>query len=81
MNHYKKSMYRIVLSIACFLLCVQFVTAQSTQSLSSPDGKLQFTFDLSGEGAPNYSISYQQTPIVLSSALGLSRMGKGICFV
>ncbi|HET9279982.1 MAG TPA: glycoside hydrolase family 97 N-terminal domain-containing protein, partial [Flavitalea sp.] len=70
-------MYKIVLSLACFLLCAQIVTAQSAQSLLSPDGKLQFTFDLTGEGAPNYSIFYQQTPIVLSSALGLSGWEKG----
>lgn len=77
MNQYKKFMYKIVLSLAFLLLCVQILSAQSTRSLSSPDGKLQFTFDLSGEGAPNYSIAYQQTPIVLSSAMGLSGWEKG----
>ena len=77
MNQYRNSMYKIILSIACLLVSVQLLHAQSTQKLSSPDGKLQFTFDLSGEGALNYSITYQQTPIVLSSSLGISGWEKG----
>ena len=77
MNQYRNSMYKIILSIACLLVSVQLLHAQSTQKLSSPDGKLQFTFDLSGEGALNYNITYQQTPIVLSSSLGISGWEKG----
>ena len=77
MNQYRNSMYKIILSIACLLVSVQLLHAQSTQKLSSPNGKLQFTFDLSGEGALNYNITYQQTPIVLSSSLGISGWEKG----
>jgi len=51
--------------------------APSTSQLSSPDGKLQFTFHLSGEGVPVYSISYAQTPVVLPSALGLNGWERG----
>ena len=77
MNQYRNSMYKIILSIACLLLSAQILHAQSTHKLLSPDGKLQFTFDLSGEGALNYNITYQQTPIVLSSSLGISGWEKG----
>jgi alpha-glucosidase len=59
------------------VFCSQFLNAQSSQQLSSPDGRLQFTFNLTAEGAPNYSISYEQTPIVLTSAMGLSAWEKG----
>src|SRR3954452_14413573 len=65
-------MYKIVISLACFLLCIQFLPAQSTQQLSSPDGKLQFRFLLSDAGIPEYSVTYQQKPVVLPSVLGLS---------
>jgi len=59
------------------VFCSQFLNAQSSQQLSSPDGRLQFTFNLTAEGAPNYSISYEQIPIVLTSAMGLSAWEKG----
>ena len=70
-------MYRIFVFLFCVVFCSQFLNAQSSQRLSSPDGRLQFTFNLTAEGAPNYSISYEQTPIVLTSVMGLSAWEKG----
>ena len=73
-------MFRIILYflfVVCF--CAQCLVAQSSKQLSSPDGKLQFVFDLSNEGAPVYSISYQQKPVVLSSSLGLNGWEQWIC--
>ena len=70
-------MYRIFVFLFCVVFCSQFLNAQSSQQLSSPDGRLHFTFNLTAEGAPNYSISYEQTPIVLTSAMGLSAWEKG----
>ena len=70
-------MYRIFVFLFCVVFCSQFLNAQSSQQLSSPDGRLQFTFNLTAEGAPNYSISYEQIPIVLTSAMGLSAWEKG----
>ena len=70
-------MYRIFVSLFCVVFCSQFLNAQSSQQLSSPDGRLHFTFNLTAEGAPNYSISYEQTPIVLTSVMGLSAWEKG----
>jgi len=71
------SMVRIFASFICLLFCVQPLHAQSNLQVKSPDGKLIFAFDLSNEGAPGYNITYQQTPIVLSSSLGLSGWEKG----
>src|SRR6478736_710554 len=67
--------------IANFLFCVlistQITLAQTPKEIISPDGKLLFSFSLSKDGAPVYTISYQQKPIVLSSALGLNGWDKG----
>ncbi len=60
-----------------FLLSVKFLVAQSPNQLSSPDGKLLFSLSLSNEGAPLYTVSYQQTPIVYSSNMGLNGWEKG----
>ena len=61
----------------CFVVSAQVIVAQQSKELSSPDGKLMFSFSLSNEGALVYSISYRQKPIVLSSALGLNGWEKG----
>ena len=45
--------------------------------LHSPDGKLEFSFGLSSAGAPVYSISHQQRPVVLSSSLGVNGWEHG----
>ncbi len=73
-------MSRIILSLTCIILSVSLLNAQRTEKLISPDKKLAFSFTLSKEGAPVYSISYQQRPIVLSSAMGLNGWEKGLAF-
>src|SRR6187455_3444 len=70
-------MVRIIIFFVCDLLCVQCLVAQSSKQVSSPDGKLQFVFDLSNEGAPVYSISYDQKSVILSSSLGLNGWDRG----
>ena len=70
-------MFRIIIFFVCGLFCVQCLVAQSSKQISSPDGKLQFVFDLSNEGAPVYSISYEQKAIILSSSLGLNGWERG----
>ena len=70
-------MYKLILAIFCCLACAQFVTAQQSEELASPDGKLLFSFALTKEGTLTYSINYQQKPIILSSELGLSGWEKG----
>src|SRR6187401_203472 len=70
-------MFRIIIFFVCGLLCVQCLVAQSSKQVSSPDGKLQFVFDLSNEGAPLYSISYNKTAVILSSSLGVNGWDRG----
>lgn len=70
-------MSKIISFFFCCTVSAQILVAQQFKELKSPDGKLVFSFSLSMEGAPVYSISYQQKPIVLSSALGLNGWEKG----
>jgi alpha-glucosidase len=66
--------------ISCFFwftMSLQLVNAQQSKQLSSPDGKLVYSFDLTMEGAPEYSITYNQKPFILTSALGLDGWQKG----
>lgn len=53
------------------------INAQQSTSLSSPDGKLIFSFELTREGEPKYSITYHHHPLILSSALGFDGWEKG----
>ena len=69
-------MSKILSFLFCFIVSVQ-LNAQQSKELKSPDGRLLFSFNLSNEGAPVYSVSYQQKPIVLSSVLGLNGWEKG----
>ena len=70
-------MYRIFVFLFCVVFCSQFVNAQSSQQLSSPDGKIEFSFSLSNDGAPVYSISYNKKAIILPSSLGLNGWERG----
>jgi len=42
-----------------------------TQTVSSPNGKLTLTFNLTATGAPMYQLSFSGKPVILASALGL----------
>ncbi len=59
------------------MMMLNFVFAQQTNILSSPDGKLRFSFVLTAEGSIGYSIEYQGQPVVLHSLLGLNGWEKG----
>jgi len=69
------------LILFCVVLSALSATAQQPVSLISPDKKLVFSFTLSTDGTPIYSISYQEKPIVLSSALGFSGWDKGFVLI
>jgi hypothetical protein len=73
----KTIVYRIFVTVFCVVFCLQVVNAQSSQQLLSPDGKIEFSFSLSNDGAPVYSISYQQKAVILSSSLGLNGWERG----
>jgi len=68
-------------TIPCFfflIVSIQSLNAQKSKELKSPDGKLVYSFSLTKEGAPEYSITYQQKSFILPSALGLSGWEKGL---
>jgi alpha-glucosidase len=70
-------MFRLILFfISCFF-SAPYLFAQSPKQVTSPDGKLLFSFDLSNKGAPVYNVLYQQKPFVISSALGLDGWQNG----
>ena len=70
-------MYKIIMVFLFYMTCNHLVKAQQSKELTSPDGKLLFSFTLTKEGTLAYSINYQQKPIVLSSVLGLGDWEKG----
>jgi hypothetical protein len=61
---------------ACFcIFCItifQSVFAQSKNTASASLGKINLQFNLDENGQPAYSVSYNQKPVILSSALGFS---------
>lgn len=55
--------------IFTFLLLPLFVTAQK-YTLHSPDHKNKIEFSLTKKGEPQYSLNYNQVPVILPSVLG-----------
>ena len=45
------------LSLIAFL-CISFI-ANAQQKLNSPDGNLEMTFTLDGQGTPTYELTYK----------------------
>lgn len=68
---------KIVSFFFCFVAGSQLLLAQQSKELRSPDRKLAFSFSLSNDGAPVYTISHQNKPVILSSGLGFSGWEKG----
>ena len=57
------------LSLIAFL-CISFI-ANAQQKLNSPDGNLEMTFTLDGQGTPTYVLTYKQKEVIKPSKLGL----------
>lgn len=43
----------------------------ATEVLTSPDGRLQLSFDLTSDGTPTYKMDYNNKPVIATSRLGL----------
>ena len=43
----------------------------ATELLTSPDGRLQLSFDLTTDGTPTYKMDYNNKPVIATSRLGL----------
>src|SRR6478609_4611553 len=67
---------KIVFFFFCCIAITQRSVAQDAKELTSPDGKLVFSFSLSAEKAPLYSLRSQNKPIVLASAMGVNGWDK-----
>ena len=62
---------------ALLIGCTNEKNSQITDinTLSSPDGKLEMSFHLTGDGTPEYTLDYDGRPVILSSGMGLELRG------
>jgi len=70
-------MKKVVIISLCLIAFTTTMSAQQQKELTSPDGKLRFTFTLSTEGIPGYSIASEGKTVVFPSALGVEGWEKG----
>ncbi len=73
-------MYKFKIFLFFFLFAFDAIplTAQQSHDLTSPDGKLSYSFSLTEEGSPCYAVTYQGKPVVLTSSLGISDWQKDL---
>ena len=64
-----------LLSILALGACTSQRPATDVQTLSSPSGNMEMTFQLSSEGTPQYSLNYGDQKVVLPSDLGFELRG------
>ena len=62
---------------AVLIGCTNGENSQITDvnTLSSPDGKLEMSFHLTGDGTPEYTLDYDGRPVILSSGMGFAIRG------
>ena len=62
---------------ALLIGCTNEKNSQITdiKTLSSPDGKLEMSFHLTGDGTPEYTLDYDGSPVILSSGMGFELRG------
>ena len=72
-------MKRIISSIAIIIMAVSCAQKQApvtdVQTLKSPDGNVEMTFQLTAEGTPQYALSYGDEKVILPSDLGFEFRG------
>jgi len=69
---------KILSCFICLTISIRPPHAQQATQLTSPNGNLVYSFSLSKDGTPHYSITYRQKPLILPSTLGLSGWEKGV---
>lgn len=62
-------MKHFILTVAALLSASASLGA--TEVLTSPDGRLQLSFDLTADGTPTYKMDYNNKPVIATSRLGL----------
>ena len=62
---------------AVLIGCTNGENSQITDinTLSTPDGKLEMSFHLTGDGTPEYTLDYDGRPVILSSGMGFELRG------
>ena len=72
-------MKKILTAIATVTLAVACTPKQSpvtdVQTLKSPDGNVEMTFQLTAEGTPQYALNYGDQKVILPSDLGFEFRG------
>ena len=59
----------LVVPVLCLASCQEPTTHSTVQTLSSPDGKNEITFELKGE-SPTYRVSREDIEIITPSTMG-----------
>lgn len=68
----------MTLQFTSILVCsfaIPLICAAKPVKIASPDQRITVELSLSDQGEPRYSVSYQEKPLILDSALGLSLKG------
>ena len=67
----------VLCTAAVLIGCTNGENSQITDvnTLSSPDGKLEMSFHLTGDGTPEYTLDYDGRPVILSSGMGFELRG------
>lgn len=60
---------RITLALTVLLISAT-LGAQDKKIVSSPDNNIELSFWLNEQGAPQYSVSYKNKPVILASSMG-----------
>ena len=73
-------MNKLVTGLCTAALLVGCTNGKNSQitdinTLSSPDGKLEMSFHLTGDGTPEYTLDYDGRPVILSSGMGFELRG------
>ena len=73
-------MNKLVTGICAAALLIGCTNGENSQitdvnTLSSPDGKLEMSFHLTGDGTPEYTLDYDGRPVILNSGMGFELRG------
>ena len=81
LNNYKQNMKRILSALSSIALLAACTATQpagevtDVQTLKSPDGNMEMTFQLTADGTPQYALNYGDQKVILPSDLGFEFRG------
>ena len=64
-------MKRFFLCFATTVVCTLIAIAQTTKSISSPNGQVVLNIGLTDKGEPTYKLDYKNKAVIKPSKLGL----------